>query len=94
MDYDTVKDWLDNVVCSIKDQRSLSVLTESIKLSQSPDLYVTMVKGIDIVADIMGLRLHHFKNSGDGTHQYSFSYQNVKFIQLSLDPLEGKSDEI
>lgn len=84
-----IKAWLDEIIETIKKQNQLRDLNENIaSIPASDDAYL-ISKGIEIVADAMGLELvYEYKEDCEFMHRYTFEYKGVFFIQLEKNKLE------
>lgn len=80
MDYEEMKEWLDNIVRMNDKCRSTEWLNSSVNVSMySPTIIVN--KGIDIIADVMGFRLKETRDEKYNQSTYSFEYGGVHFFQ-------------
>lgn len=86
MEYQEIKDWLDRLILLNGAAKGYEDLTTSIQAIMSR-VGIQLYKGIEIVADVMGLQLDSRKRS-DGEIEYFFIYSGVEFFQL------GRSDEV
>lgn len=85
MEYQDVKDWLDRLIFVRAAEKSYEKLNSSIQaiLVTRPEIHI--YKGIEIIADVMGVELD--SEEKDGNTWYSFVYAGVRFFQI------GSSDE-
>lgn len=84
MEYQEIKDWLDRLAENRKEALSLERLNSSIETT-TPSGNVHIYKGIETVADTMGLPLQ--QEPFYEPTKYYFIYREVEFFQF------GKSDE-
>lgn len=89
MEFEKVKQWLDDLVDTYKRMNELSTYNEVI----STCIYresIQLFRCIDIVADIMGIKLEE-KYTADREYpfEYSFEYRGCKFNQLSQSRLSN-----
>lgn len=81
MGYEEIKQWLDNIVDAICRLNSLRRYNSDISGGAKEDSYL-ISKGIDVVADVMGLYLRYedVKESALGfTKWRRFSYKGITF---------------
>ena len=87
MEYLEIKDYLDRLIRIQDEAQSCEDLNANIKAIMITGPAIQMYKGIEIIADVMGLQLDS-KKRGDGDMEYFFIYSGVEFFQI------GKSDDI
>lgn len=93
MEYDEIKEWLDSIIDTIERQRELVIFNSEIE-THKPDNYYFIYRGIEIIADQMGIPLeHHERDDEKWRHKYSFIYRGIEFLQFEEKPLEGVSYE-
>lgn len=89
MGYWEVKNWLDAIVETIQKQKQLVHLNSSI-VTHEPHDYYFLSKGIEIIADVMGLNLdYEVDESSKFPHKYGILYRGIVFQQYEEEPLEG-----
>lgn len=86
MEYQEVKEWLDELIRARNRCLSLECLDTNIQAIMHPTMDIHIYKGIEIVADVMGLKLTERKFN-DKRMDYFFMYSNIEFFQI------GKSDD-
>lgn len=93
MEYYEVRNWLDAIVETIERQKQLVQLNSSIKTHNPRDFY-WISTGIEIIADVMGLKLDcTVKENTNYPYQYTLLYRNIEFVQSEDKPLEGVDHE-
>lgn len=89
MEYEKIRDWLDKLAELQKEQQQLSFFNSQIATTCGLD-DIQIHRGIEIVADVMGLSLTEtFRKGYEYPYKYSFSYEGVLFIQISTERLPG-----
>ena len=91
MEYEVVKKWLDELVKANRAANKENVLTSSIRVVAAVDTSVLVFSGIDIVADVMGLKLEEeiLNNDMRVWFSYTFKYDGMRFVQYSGTRLPG-----
>ena len=94
MEYEVVKQWLDELVKANREANKENVLTSSIRAVAAVDTSVLVFSGIDIVADVMGLELQEelITHDSDFRYSYTFKYDGMRFVQYSSRRLTGYGD--
>lgn len=85
MEYEKVKQWLDDVVDMAEHSKSLEEFNTSI-CTTNLIRNIQMYKGIDIVSDVMNIKLTAEPRKYDDESEYirsSFVYRSVEFFQLN-----------
>lgn len=81
MEYEKIKEWLDTVVEDFERTNKHAYFNDQINTCHSRDA-VHMGSGIEIVADVMGLKLCRVNDPFEGfSHESYFTYKNVRFFQ-------------
>lgn len=88
MEYVEVKEFLDECVRDFKLATKERRLTNQIKVSVSNELSVLVYKGLEAMADIMGLEIKEEVNSGKMKYRYSFIYDDVEFASYETERLD------
>lgn len=87
MGYTEIKERLDKVVKNIKEAESLCDFNSQISFIR-PLKRIHVFRGIDIIADSMGLELREENDWGDDLpYKYSFMYEGIEFFQLEQERL-------
>lgn len=88
MEYEKIKEWLDEHIKHLNNARRINDFNNQISANVTYD-NVLIFKGIDIVADVMGLNLKESIHE-DLTlqYEYSFTYNGITFVQYSQKRLE------
>lgn len=90
MEYQVAKDYLDNLIRVQNEAKSSAYFNSSIQaiIIADPES-VHMYRGIEIIADVMGLTLgeREWRYKEDVRTEYFFIYSGVEFFQL------GSSDD-
>ena len=91
MEYEVVKKWLDELVKANRAANKENVLTSSIRAVAAVDTSVLVFEGIDIVADVMGLKLEEeiLNNDMRVWFSYTFKYDGMRFVQFNETRLPG-----
>lgn len=89
MEYQEVKEYLDNLIQVREEAKSCECLNSSIQAIMISYPEIHMYSGIEIVADTMGIRLDS-KKLRDGTMKYFFTYSGTEFFQLGSSDSEHK----
>lgn len=84
MEYEQVKEWLDKLVDNINQQFTLQNFNNQIR-TYTPDKYIFIHEGIDIIADVIGVELS--ENVTEGTYRYSLIYRGIEFLQTEKERL-------
>lgn len=94
MEYEVVKKWLDELVKANREANRENAITSSIRAVASVDTSVLVFDGIDIVADVMGLKLEEELITCEFGFRYSytFRYDEMRFVQYSSRRLTGNDD--
>lgn len=93
MGYSEIKEWLDSIVDTIERQKELVVFNSEIETHRPGDYYF-IYRGIEIIADQMGIPLEHSEKKDEKwRHKYSFVYRGIEFLQFEEKPLEGVINE-
>lgn len=93
MEYYEVRKWLDDIVETIERQKQLMQLNSSIK-THNPHDYYWISTGIDIIADVMVIKLDCTVDEDTSNHyHYTLLYRNIEFTQWNDKPLEGVKHE-
>lgn len=94
MEYEVVKKWLDELVADFKASTQKRILSPSIYASINGGMWVLIYDGIDIIADVMGLKLKEELMTTDLRvwFVYYFHYNGVKFVQYGSKRLAGYGD--
>lgn len=92
MENEQIKERLDKLVTNMNERKALSEFSPSVKFN-SPDGYILVREGIDIIANEMSLELKEmylteedFPNISHRYH-YSFVYNGIDFCQLCKERL-------
>lgn len=88
MEYENIKDWLDKLVDNRNEAIALTVHNTSILTTTCDSERIHLYKGIDIVADVMGLPLEEKYFNDECPYMYTFRYRDVMFVQLSEKKLK------
>ena len=82
MEYAQVKEYLDDMVRDYRNAIKPRCLADCIRSSVSIDKDILVHKGLEIIADIMGLEIQEEeRNVSSGlVYEYSFVYEGVKFV--------------
>jgi hypothetical protein len=91
MEQAAVKRWLDELVADFNASTQNRVLSPSIYASINSDMWILVHEGIDIIADVMNLKLSEeiMNNDTSVWFVYSFKYQGVKFVTYRKTRLTG-----
>ena len=91
MEYEVVKKWLDGLAEDFEASTKKRVLSPSISASINNGMWVGIDDGIDIIANIMGLKLKERLVSTDLRvwFVYSFYHNGVKFVSYEKERLPG-----
>lgn len=93
MDYITTKEWLNRQLELKQEGEDSRELNSSVAV-YSEDSDILMSKGIELVADIMGLDLVEEVKPGTDynyPYWYSFVYGGVKFVQIEKERLVSEN---
>ena len=83
MEYEEIKEWLDKLVINLKEAQELEYFNEQINTCVM-NRQVQIYKGIDIIADVMGIELNIEEDMGCVyPFSYSFMHDGVIFFQLA-----------
>lgn len=90
MEYAQVKEYLDDMVRDYRNAIKPRCLTNRICSSVSIDKDILVHKGLEIMADIMGLEIQEKeRNVSSGLiYEYSFVYEGVKFVGYEKERME------
>lgn len=80
MEIEEIKEWLDWHVANLKECQAHAQLNSSIRTCFA-ERYIHLYRGIDIIADVLGVKLE-VKKLKDDVLQYSFMYGETEVIQL------------
>lgn len=80
MEFEEIKEWLDWHVADIKERRAHAQLNSSI-CTCFTEGYIHMHRGIEIIADALGIKLE-VKKLTDDVLQYSFMHDGIEVVQL------------
>lgn len=84
MEFETVKEWLDRQIKKFKESTGTDYLTQDIYADVNTSTNILFYKGLDIVADVMGLEIKEkfVQNETPDTSyfKYSFIYEGVEFV--------------
>lgn len=86
MEYQEVKNYLDALIRVRDEARNIQRFNSSIEAIMAASSDIHIYKGIEIIADVMGLKLDK-KKFLDRKPRYFFIYAGVEFFQL------GSSDD-
>lgn len=97
MEYEQMKEWLDALIANAEQAMELEEFNSSIKASTSPFSFsrkILIPRGIDIVADVMGIPLTEIELPADEVtyshkYKYQFLYRDVLFFTYEKERLEG-----
>ena len=98
MEFATVKEWLDMLIKKFKESTHVEPLTKDIIADVNISTIILFYKGLDIVADIMGLELKEKfvqdELPNQSYYRYSFVYDGVEFVTYSEERMSrfAKSD--
>ena len=89
MEFATVKEWLDAIVENIEEQHRLKNFNADIS-TFNPDDFV-FINGIEMVADLMGIKLieEYDENAETLNYKYHFVYRGIKFQNYYTKRLES-----
>jgi hypothetical protein len=93
MEYEVVKKWLDEKVDIFLEATKRDNLTSNICIRVSIDNKIS-VEGINIIADVMGLKLDEepYVYEGETFYFYTFVYRGVVFSECMVKRLDGYGD--
>jgi hypothetical protein len=87
MEYEKIKEWLDKLVRNLKEAQELENFNSQI-MCCCPCTTIQIYKGIDIIADVMGIELNVEKGWHDEyPFRYSFVYDGIVFSQIGKERL-------
>lgn len=94
MEYEVVKQWLDELVDDFLKVTKENVLNSTIRAQIAIEVSVLIYEGIDIVADVMGFDLTEeiLNNDCEVWFAYSFTYKGVKFVEYKSKRLAVYGD--
>lgn len=81
MEYQEVKDWLDNLICVQNEAKRIEKFNSNIEAIMVSTPNIQIYTGIEIIADIMGLKLESRERT-DGDKELYFNYSKTRFFQL------------
>lgn len=89
MEYEQVKEYLDDIVRDYKNAIRPRYLTNQIQSKVSIEKNILVRKGLEIMADIMGLEIQE-KEIEDWRlkYAYTFVYDGVKFVSYEEERME------
>ena len=98
MEYEKIKEWLESLILTTNARLNLVNFNSEIK-SIAIDYCVHIYKGIDIIADVMGLSLSIEQRDDNPLfpYRYSFIYKGMEFFQITDEELPqfgGKEDAV
>lgn len=84
MEYQEIKDYLDNLIRVYKESRAAESFNSEIKaITVSYKEMIHIHKGIDILADVMGIPLEvEERDDAEFRFEYSFKYRDFLFFQI------------
>lgn len=90
MEYEVVKKWLDEKVDLFLEATKKDYLTTNVSLRVSIDNKIS-VEGINIIADVMGLKLEEepVVYKGETFYFYTFVYRGVGFSECVSKRFDG-----
>jgi hypothetical protein len=93
MEYEVVKKWLDEKIDIFLEATKKNYLTTNVSLRVSIDDKIS-VEGINIIADVMGLKLEEelVVYEGETFYFYTFVYRGVVFSECVSKRLKGYGD--
>lgn len=86
MEFTELEEWLDKIVAAKKELADLKVFNSQIEMGNA-DSSVMLFKGIDVVADIIGVQLERRGFTEEIKYHYSFIYEGVEFWHVSNEEL-------
>ena len=90
MEYQDIKHWLDELIRLKSESKSLENFNSEIQSIIYSYPEIQLFNGIEIIVDIMGLKLFA-KRWRDNKTEYSFRYEGVKFFQIGSSDDEDKA---
>ena len=89
MEFATVKEWLDKLVDSYNELKSLKYCNTQIELCGLYD-NIHIHRGIEVIADAVGIKLNvTYDSYSDYPYRYHFMYRGYEIVQIDNKPLEG-----
>lgn len=86
MEYEKVKEWLDKLIKNLKEAQENEHFNNQI-IAIGPGEKIQIFRGIEIIADVMGVELKETRICSIYPFEYSFVYGGVEFHQLSGERL-------
>ncbi len=94
MDYEAIKDKLDNLVEAKNIYDANMRISNDICVCSQFETGIQLFHGIEELADIMGCELKEEINQCSSfPYKYQFMYRNVPFFQISEKRLQGYGNE-
>ena len=82
MKYEKIKEWLDKLVDNNVEAKQLEEFNNQISTIFADD-YIHIYKGIQIIADVMGIELKERKRECKVfPYEYFFEYRGIEFVQI------------
>ena len=81
MEYQEIKDYLDSLIRIRDEAKNSEKLNSSIEAIMIVNPEIHIYKGIEIIADVMGIKLKS-RQRRDGITEFYFNYSKIKFFQL------------
>ena len=91
MEYEAVKEWLDQLVANRNELHNLQFFNNKIEVCGVHDS-IQIYQGIEILADAMGVKLNMQRNHEEVypyPYRYYFNYCGYEIVQVCVEPLEG-----
>ena len=90
MKYKKIKEWLESLIKVYHKTKATAEFDAQICICEPFSSGIHIYKGIEMVADVMGLALKEIKRDDAYIpYEYSFIYKGVKFFQITEERLEG-----